>query len=176
MSLKYAVLGLLQNNPHYGYEIKQKFENSLGEVWPISYGQLYPTLRRLTERGYITKRTESGKKAIDKNVYTITDKGKDLFREWFLKIPKKTPSSIKDEFTLLLLFIEDVEESDVVTIIEKQKSLVKKLRDRYRRFIHNMDGENQYYRRAVIKKKIFYLEAELSWLDELLNDHKLMMR
>ena len=47
MSLKFALLGLLSESPKYGYEIKRQFEGALGNVWSVSYGQLYPTLRLL---------------------------------------------------------------------------------------------------------------------------------
>jgi PadR family transcriptional regulator AphA len=63
MSLKYALLGLLAERPKYGYEIKRGFEGALGNVWSMSYGQLYPTLRRLSELNWVTKKTEPGKKA-----------------------------------------------------------------------------------------------------------------
>ena len=61
MSLKFALLGLLAENPKYGYEIKRQFEGALGNVWSVSYGQLYPTLRWLSELGWVTKKTEPGK-------------------------------------------------------------------------------------------------------------------
>ena len=58
MSLKFALLGLLAENPKYGYEIKRQFEGALGNVWSVSYGQLYPTLRWLSELGWVTKKME----------------------------------------------------------------------------------------------------------------------
>ncbi len=85
MSLKFALLGLLAESPKYGYEIKRRFEGAIGNVWSVSYGQLYPTLRRLAELGYVTKKTEPGKKAADKNIYSITEKGRKKIDEWLLK-------------------------------------------------------------------------------------------
>ena len=82
MSLKYALLGLLSEKPKYGYEIKQQFEGALGNVWSVSYGQLYPTLRRLSEVGWVTKKTAPGKKAAEKNIYSITEKGKKRLDDW----------------------------------------------------------------------------------------------
>ena len=62
---KTTLLGLLAESPKYGYEIKRQFEGALGNVWSVSYGQLYPTLRRLSELGWVTKKTEPGKKAAE---------------------------------------------------------------------------------------------------------------
>jgi len=56
VSLKFALLGLLAESPKYGYEIKRRFEGALGNVWSVSYGQLYPTLRRLSELGWSPRR------------------------------------------------------------------------------------------------------------------------
>ena len=103
MSLKFALLGLLAESPKYGYEIKRRFEGALGNVWSVSYGQLYPTLRRLSEQGWVTKKTEPGKKAAEKNIYSITEKGRKKLDEWLLK-PLRSTYRVKDEFTLRFLF------------------------------------------------------------------------
>ena len=49
--LDFAVLGLLMEQPRHGYELKR----SLGELgfWKVSFGSLYPALRRLEKRGAI---------------------------------------------------------------------------------------------------------------------------
>ena len=103
MSLKYALLGLLAESPKYGYELKRRFEGALGNVWSVSYGQLYPTLHRLSEMGWLTKKTEPGKKAAEKNIYSITEKGRRKLDEWLLK-PMRSSYKVKDEFTLRFLF------------------------------------------------------------------------
>ena len=103
MSLKYALLGFLAESPKYGYEIKQKFEGALGNVWSVSYGQLYPTLRRLSELEWVTKKTAPGKKAAEKNIYSLTAKGRKKLDEWLLR-PLRSNYKVKDEFTLKFLF------------------------------------------------------------------------
>jgi DNA-binding PadR family transcriptional regulator len=172
MSLKFAVLGLLKNNPHYGYEIKQKFENSLGEVWPISYGQLYPTLKRLEDGEFVVKRKESGKKAIDKNVYTITDKGRGYFDEWWNKIPKKPHISVKDEFSLLVLFQNEENSTEFREIITKQRELLIKLHARYKRQLKYLTLKSDKIRRNLVKKMVLHIEAELAWLQTLLDEYQ----
>src|SRR2546430_11090729 len=48
--LELAVLGLLAEQPRHGYELKKRLSETLGPLWGISFGSLYPALRRL-ERG-----------------------------------------------------------------------------------------------------------------------------
>ena len=48
-----ALLGLLSLKPMSGYEIKQMIEGSIGYFWRESFGQIYPTLKRLEKGGWI---------------------------------------------------------------------------------------------------------------------------
>ena len=45
--LELAVLGLLAEQPLHGYELKRRLSETLGPLWGISFGSLYPALRRL---------------------------------------------------------------------------------------------------------------------------------
>ena len=120
MSLKFALLGLLAENPKYGYEIKRQFEGALGNVWSVSYGQLYPTLRWLSELGWVTKKTEPGKKAAEKNIYSITEKGRKKLDEWLLK-PVRSTYRVKDEFTLRFLFFSKLAPAHVLEYLEEHQ-------------------------------------------------------
>src|SRR5437588_12227622 len=51
--LDLAVLGLLKDQPLHGYELKKRLGDTLGFLWGVSYGSLYPALRRLERAGAI---------------------------------------------------------------------------------------------------------------------------
>ena len=51
--LELAVLGLLKEQPLHGYELKKRLGETLGFLWGVSYGSLYPALRRLEKAGAI---------------------------------------------------------------------------------------------------------------------------
>ena len=51
--LDLAILGLLKEQPLHGYELKKRLGETLGSLWGISYGSLYPALRRLERDGAI---------------------------------------------------------------------------------------------------------------------------
>jgi PadR family transcriptional regulator, regulatory protein AphA len=171
MSLKFALLGLLSESPKYGYEIKRKFEGTLGNVWSVSYGQLYPTLRRLAELGWVTKKKEPGKKAAEKNIYSITERGRKKLGEWLLK-PMRTTYKVKDEFTLKFLFFNKLPKSDVVEYLRGQQKKVMLQRDGYQRTLISLQDEIDRYLQSIIRKGIIHLEAENQWLEEVLADIK----
>ena len=51
--LELAILGLLKELPLHGYELKKRLNDTLGHVWGVSYGSLYPALARLERTGAI---------------------------------------------------------------------------------------------------------------------------
>jgi PadR family transcriptional regulator AphA len=81
-----ALLGLLSLRPMSGYDIRQVISESIGYFWSESYGQIYPGLKRLAAAGLVSKKTERKKGGPDRNVYTLTAKGRQRLREW-LKQP-----------------------------------------------------------------------------------------
>ena len=53
MVLRNVLLGLLDAEPRYGYELKAVFESFLGGTWPLNPGQVYTTLARLEKDGLV---------------------------------------------------------------------------------------------------------------------------
>jgi PadR family transcriptional regulator, phenolic acid-responsive transcriptional regulator len=169
MSLKYALLGFLAESPKYGYEIKQKFEGALGNVWSVSYGQLYPTLRRLSELEWVTKKTAPGKKAAEKNIYSLTPKGRKKLDEWLLR-PLRSNYRVKDEFTLKFLFFNKLPRETVLEYLRSQQSRTSEQRDGFRRALEASRGEMDFFLQAIIRKGIVHLEAEIRWLEEVMGE------
>src|SRR6056297_84474 len=171
MSLKYAILGLLDQEPHYGYEIKQKFEHMMGNLWPVSYGQLYPTLRKLQEEKLVTMKTVQGKKAVEKNVYSITPGGSETFIKWLQKRNKKDQLSVKDEFSLSLFFISRLETADVKELLQMKKREIQSLHKEYLAEFNNYGSHTPEYKRALTRKMILHIEAEQKWLEEIMREY-----
>src|SRR5438477_12968555 len=58
--LDLAILGLLHESSMHGYELRKQLTTKLGAFRAaISYGSLYPTLRRLQASGWITESAEA---------------------------------------------------------------------------------------------------------------------
>jgi PadR family transcriptional regulator AphA len=97
----YVLLGTLSFGPRTGYSIKTLLDKSTRFFWAISYGQIYPELKRLAEGGLVDRRdtTEGGRKKIE---YTITEAGREALQAW-LKQPPQT-FELRDEGLLKLFF------------------------------------------------------------------------
>jgi len=167
MSLKFALLGLLAESPKYGYELKRRFEGALGNVWSVSYGQLYPTLRRLSELGWVTKKTEPGKKAAEKNIYSITEKGRRKLDEWLLK-PVRSTYRVKDEFTLRFLFFSKLAPDHVLQYLREYQKETVQQRESFQKTLKSLQGEIDFFLQGIIRKGIAHLAAEDRWLEEVI--------
>src|SRR5712691_2392684 len=79
--LELAILGLLKESSMHGYQLKKRLADTLGSFWQVSYGSLYPALKRLHREQaaeMILPKDQVGRR---KNVYRITEKGEALFAE-----------------------------------------------------------------------------------------------
>ncbi|MFO7848646.1 MAG: PadR family transcriptional regulator [Spirochaetia bacterium] len=171
MSLKYAVLGLLMESPRSGYEIKQEIERMMGDMWPVSYGQLYPTLQKLADRNYVSWETIQGKKALDKNVYHITPEGTNHFQSWLGTEKKRMHHSIKDEFTLSFFFLDMMEHDTAVKLINKKYEETLEYYNRCLREYQETKKSSPFYRRVLSKKMLLHVEAEKQWLEGVIQEY-----
>ena len=86
MDAKSMLLGFLMRGPMTGYELKKLFSLSFSFFSGLSYGSIYPALKKMEQDGLITMRLEVQEGAPNRKVYTITEKGKNSFLE-ALKAP-----------------------------------------------------------------------------------------
>jgi len=83
---QFALLGLLSIAPMSGYDLKQLSEWSVGHFWRESYGQIYPSLRKLEELGLVKHSTETKPGRPDRHVYRLTSAGEGELEHW-LELP-----------------------------------------------------------------------------------------
>ena len=72
-----VILGLLNHENLTGYEIKKRIDSSLHYFWKGSFGSIYPALVSLEKQGMITKVDNEDNSKRERNVYGITDAGRN---------------------------------------------------------------------------------------------------
>jgi len=88
MSLDIFLLSILRAGPGHGYELKRRVQRPT--LTPLSNNSLYPALRRFELAGAVTKRVETSEGRPARNVFAITDSGREVFRDLVSTLP---PSS-----------------------------------------------------------------------------------
>ncbi|GBF49887.1 transcription Regulator [Leptospira ryugenii] len=79
---QYALLGILAQCEMNGYEIHKYIESTISFFWSESFGQIYPTLSKLEESGWIKEWERVDREGKKKKVYKITRTGLEEFRKW----------------------------------------------------------------------------------------------
>lgn len=105
--LQYAILGLLGREPMSGYDLQKAIEEEMGHFWSGSFGQIYPEMRRLAERGLVVvqdeQRSEGGR---PRTVYALSSAGRNALRTWLREPPE--PDQFRSELLLKLAFGDEV--------------------------------------------------------------------
>jgi len=99
-----VILGMLMKASLSGYEIKQHFETLFSHFYNASFGTIYPTLNRMERDGLLTKRSLAQVGKPNKNIYTITAKGRQAFYRYLESDIQET--EVKSDFMLRLFFGE----------------------------------------------------------------------
>ncbi len=72
-------LGLLQEGPKHGYEIKKEIDTVVSQFTGVDLKSVYYPLKRLEERGMVSKSVGRAGRRPEKYIYKITKKGKEEF-------------------------------------------------------------------------------------------------
>ena len=104
MSLRSAILGLLNKEPMNGYAIKTLFDEAINFIWQAELSQIYRELDAMEKEGLVTSSIEQQHDRPNKRVYSITESGRARFMEWLTAVPEQFLGPKRDEFMLQVLF------------------------------------------------------------------------
>lgn len=159
--LDFAILGLLRERPQHGYELKR----ALGELgfWQVSFGSLYPALRRLDKRGHI----EAQRGSTRRKAYRITAGGLDAFDLTVGEVPE--PDESERSFQLRLAFLGSLPPERRISVLEgRRAALSTQLQGDRRTFLGARRDKSDRYRLALMERRVLATESDIAWLDELI--------
>jgi DNA-binding PadR family transcriptional regulator len=73
------ILHLIERRPDHGYGLMQRIDQVCGDLVAVNTNKIYPLLRRLEERGFVTASWENSTKR-SRRVYAITTAGEERLR------------------------------------------------------------------------------------------------
>ena len=106
MSLRHAVLALLEVGSMTGYELAKHFDQSVAYVWSAQHSQIYTELRRLETEGLLAVTTvpRGPKELATKRAYRLTEAGAAELHRWVTAI--ETPASVRDPAYVKATYLE----------------------------------------------------------------------
>ena len=165
-----AVLGLLSDGEHSGYEIKKAAERSIGYVWTPAKSHLYAVLPRLVAGGFATARRVTQERRPDKQVYRITKRGRQAFHDWLQEPIEERPGA-QSPFLLKLFYGARLSTETLAGHIERKREQTEAELEEYREIEQRIAGQKEsYFGYATLRWGIAQAEAWIRWADEILGE------
>ncbi|MGX7682066.1 PadR family transcriptional regulator [Jatrophihabitans sp. DSM 45814] len=176
--LEIAVLGLLNESPMHGYELRKRLSSLLGAFRAFSYGSLYPTLRRLQEAGWIDEDAPfatappgfAGRSKRGKRVYKLTAEGKEHFATLLAEVG---PEAYDDEgFGTRLAFFAHTRSDIRLQILEGRRQRMTEQADERRTSLARTRERMDRYTLQLQEHGLESADREVRWLSELIESER----
>jgi DNA-binding PadR family transcriptional regulator len=131
MSLRYALLGFLNLGPMTGYDLKKQLDRSTQNFWYAGLNQIYPTLKKLEDEGWITSAVEAQQARPDRVVYRMSETGREELLEWVAEPLADLPRG-RNPGLLKLFFAGFVRRDEALAQLHAQLGLHRQQLARYR--------------------------------------------
>jgi DNA-binding PadR family transcriptional regulator len=166
--LELAVLGLLKERSMHGYQLKKNLSETLGPFWQVSYGALYPALKRLKAQGAVEEafpRSEVGRR---RNVYRLTERGEKLFAELLEAAGEREPAGDDNGFRVRLAFFRYLKPETRIGLLERRRATLTarlaELKSRLQAYRERVDS----YTLSLMRHGMDSTERDISWVDDLI--------
>ncbi|HTR64986.1 MAG TPA: PadR family transcriptional regulator [Terriglobales bacterium] len=164
-SLGFALLGLLQQTPSSGYDLRKVFSATAMTTYSDSPGAIYPALRRLQQQGLISGSVESGAGMRRRRIFRLTRRGLAELRKWITR-PVDRSDVIRSLHEVMLRFAYSEPAAGAAASIRLLASLEKELRS-YIPLLHrqmdSLDRATPASRRLALESGIRGYESLLHW-------------
>lgn len=159
----------------HGYELRKQLSQKLGLFWTVSFGSLYPTLKKLERRGVVEKVAPPDEdRSRRKQEYRITAAGEDDFLA--LLGESDDGGCEEDKFSLRLAFFSYLSPEIRLRLLERRRVyLVDRLTQGERALQRALRLRADTYTVALMRHGVNGLNHDISWLDDLIAAERLRM-
>ena len=178
MSLEYAILGFLNYLPLSGYDLKKIFDTSVQHFWPADQSQIYRTLARLTEQGFIEMEVIHQEEHPDRKVYHITPPGREQLQGWLKATPPAEPN--RSAALIQVFFCGQLSDEEILAKFEVVASMMRVVLDRYNHipaqleeYTHMVNSPREiYFWLLTLDLGLRTMHANLEWAENVIKQLK----
>jgi len=159
MSVSYALLGLLEQEPNHGYELKRRYDRYFAGERPLAYGQVYSTLARLARDGRVSEGGSLPGEGPERKLYAITPAGTEVVEAW-LTTPEAPEPHLQTVLAVKVILSLLLERPAEEYLDNQRRSHLARMREltAARKDASLVDA-------LLMDHAIFHLEADLRWID-----------
>lgn len=185
--LTLAILGTLAERPLHGYEIRKRLGAELGPFRALSYGSLYPCLKRMVEAGVIevtdeiddaaptkatraSARKDAASARRSRIAYALTEAGKARLAQ---ELANAGASSWDDDtFDVRFSLFAKTDSATRLRILEGRRSRLMERLDEIAQARRASRERHDQYTAELQRHGLERVEREVAWLDELIENER----
>lgn len=162
-----AILTLIAEAPHHGYEIEQLIRERGMRNWTeLAFSSIYYILNRLVRQGYATVEIIS---AIDgrlnRNVYTATPAGTSTLKDEILNA-LQVPAANNQRFLLALSCQPLFSRAEMLSALQARQSALSGIIEELSFHPDPLNDRSPAYALAMFEYSLMLLLAERSWVED----------
>ncbi len=169
-TIELAVLGLLHEGPMHGYELRKRLNLMLGWGRILSYGSLYPALKKMLRGNLISEVTATAATPPSRRqriTYQVTEKGTEEFERLMSEVG---PTAWEDDnFDIRFRFFSSTDMEIRLRVLEGRRSRLQERLDRVQRELAMTQKEVDRYAAELQRHGVESVEREVRWLSDLIN-------
>jgi DNA-binding PadR family transcriptional regulator len=162
--LELAILGLLKERSMHGYQLSKRLTDTLGGFWRVSYGSLYPTLKRLEREGAVEQVFDEQEVGRRKNVYRITEEGEATFRG-LLDEAGSDATGEDNRFRVRVAFFKYLAPDARIRLLERRRTF---LEERLDTITASIPTHRDTYTLSLMQHGRETTEQDIAWLNGLI--------
>jgi PadR family transcriptional regulator, regulatory protein AphA len=168
MDIQYAILGLLNQQPCSGYDLKKLIAESEVFYWSGNNNQIYNSLIALHQAGLVTQEVHYQESLPAKKIYAITPTGQARLLEWLHSEPELP--ELHNPFLIRLACADALPDAGLEALLERyaaeievqlQMRIVETGRSPA---LPAATVRAKYLRRKIIEKSVAVYQSELDWV------------
>ncbi|MBF4163923.1 PadR family transcriptional regulator [Nocardioides acrostichi] len=168
-TIELAVLGLLHEGPMHGYELRKRLNLMLGWGRVLSYGSLYPALKKMLRANLIEEATVSPAPVSKRQriVYEVTPTGHDEFERLMSEVG---PAAWEDDtFDIRFAFFSSTDMEIRLRVLEGRRTRLQERLERVQQQLSMTQAEVDRYAAELQRHGVESVEREVRWLSELID-------
>ncbi len=168
-TIELAVLGLLHEGPMHGYELRKRLNLMLGWGRVLSYGSLYPALKKMLRSNLIEEAstTVTPVSRRPRIVYQVTAAGTAEFERLMSEVG---PAAWEDDnFDIRFAFFSSTDMEIRLRVLEGRRIRLQERLDRVQSQLSLTEKEVDRYAAELQRHGVESVEREVRWLSDLIN-------
>lgn len=151
----------------HGYELKKRLTYMLGHFWTVSYGSLYPALKRLEKSAAIERAYAVKEKKRNRNVYRITRAGETAFMRMLTENVTGASLADTEKFDLRMTFFQYLDPETRLKLLEMRRMYLEDQVAKFKAYRSTNKDEDR-YRTGLLRHKVDQARGDIRWINRLM--------